>query len=227
MKILLSGYEGSKFLLPASSYLINKYLGADFDVRFLNYGKYTGKLFCGRYEQLAPEQVNGAKDWAKDISAYLAKLEDEFIIFGLDDYLISAPLNIINYCLMLDLIEESKRIVCARLCISNFYKVNEYSQYDDDVIILTELAQYSATTQYCIWRRDFLIELLSKVNTPWEFEIEGSKYLNQSGKKVIGLGVNPPMVYPDCSALSSKWQGVRLCDNPKEDVEELVGAGLL
>lgn len=192
IKVILAGYEGSKKILSASSYLINKYLKG-FDVYFLNYGDYNGQLFCGTYISLDTEQKDGTNSWSKYIADYLRRLEDEYIIFALDDYLLSNPVDLSDI--------DYRGYDCVKLCSGS--DIND--------------KEYSCTTQYTIWKREFLIDVLEQVKTPWEFEIEGSKYINKLNKNIILI---PAMTYPDCSALSSKWEGVRLIGN-ENDIEEI------
>lgn len=254
MKICLSGYEGSKKILGASSYLVAKYLGTsldEIDVRWLNYGAYDGlpigtlrsrSLYIGEYVSLADAQ-DGVESWARDVRRYLKPLEDEFVIFALDDYLLCEPIEQERYGLLLETMESDANIVCGRLCTSEFYQSHEFRRSHipghqesgpsfllgmrwGDIVELTDKAEYSATTQYCIWRRDFLIGLLGQVSTPWEFETTGSQILNASGKKVIGSRP-PALVYPDSSALSARWEGVNVQGVTAEDLATLLELGLL
>jgi hypothetical protein len=225
MKIILAGHEGSKQILSASSYLLNKYIEG-FEIQFLNYGQFNEKLFCGEYISLDEEQFGGSKAWALYTREYLKTLDDEFIIFGLDDYLLSKELNNNIYASLLRLIIGNDYIVCARLCNSDFYKPNEYLTISNDLFILKD-AQYSVTTQYCIWRRETLIDILDQVDTPWAFEIDGSQILNRTDKKVIG-SFKTALEYPDASALSTKWENkIRVAGNNEADINHLIGAGLL
>ena len=225
MKIFLSGHEGSKKIIPASSFLVSKYLPG-FSVKYLNYGQYNGPLHGADYVNLKDKQ-DDVSFWAADIAYYLNGIDDDLIIFALDDYLLSAPLDVPIYERLLDEVLSVPEIVCARLCQSDFYRAYEWQSYRDGLIILADEAEYSATTQYCIWDRRFLIDLLRQVKTPWEFEITGSRILKQSGKKVIG-STTPALRYPDASSLSSKWRGrVRVVDNRKEDIDYLVKEGHL
>lgn len=223
MKLILSGYSGSKQILGASSWLVAKYLGDAFEVFWLNYGVYDGPLFVGEYVSLADQQKS-PKDWAHDIRQYLMTLDDRLIIFALDDYLLSGPLNKSGYR---DLVSTMGHgIICARLCQSDFYKPHEHERCGY-LIQLTATAEYSATTQYCIWDRPALIDLLGRVTTPWAFEVEGSKILNKSGKKVIGR-LKATLPYNEHSCLSSRWPGkINIKGSLNEDIDELVEKGLL
>ena len=81
MKTILVGYEGSKKVLAASSYLMNKYMPGEFEFFFLNYGDYTGQLVTGSYIALDVEQKGGPDAWSKYLVDYLSRVSDDFIIF--------------------------------------------------------------------------------------------------------------------------------------------------
>lgn len=222
MKILLAGYKDSKQIIGASSFLVAKYLGDGFDVRWLNYGPYDGPLFVGEYVSLAISQ-DGVESWARDIRRYLESLDDRLIIFALDDYLLSGPMNMHGYRELCS--KMGNGIACVRLCMSDFYKPHECEQ-TGFIIRLTSQAEYSVTTQYCIWDRAVLIDILDQVNTPWEFEIYGSQALNSSGHSVIGR-LKATLPYGEHSALSSRWSGVNVGGLSSGDIQELIERGLL
>lgn len=171
MKVILIGYPGSQRIVPASKYLTSKYLNADLDIVYLNY---RGK-------------ING---WSAFVSGYLTALKDVYVIFALDDYLVSG-FNKTNY--YKSFMEIMGDTVCVKLCQST----------------PEEHAEYPVTTQYCLWNREYLIWLLEHVCTPWEFEIHGSKIFNK-----VCLH-RPCIEYFTNSSISSRWEGVRL-DGLKE-----------
>lgn len=197
MKIILSGYEGSKKIIPASSYLFNKYTGW-FDIVYVNYGKYSGKIFIGKYVSLGDTQAS--KDsWSEDIVKYLKKIRDKYVVFGLDDFLI------------------------------NSYSFGHLIPMNDCVNLHTEFdihnKMYSCTAQLTLWRKELLIKILSLVKTPWEFELEGSKYINQNNIQVDHV---PVFDYCGESALSSRHPNkVSVKGLNKEDIEELISLKLL
>jgi hypothetical protein len=93
--------------------------------------------------------------------------------------------------------------------------------------MLNSNENYSVTTQYCIWNKSFLIEILKQVNTPWEFELKGSAYLNSSGKRVMGT-IDTILSYPECSAISERHSGkISIFANNEYDIEELINLNLL
>jgi len=174
MKIILIGYPGSQKLVPASKYLVDKYL-TGFDVVWLNY---TGEI----------------EGWSKFVADYLQKLEDEKIIFALDDYLIAGTLQLLDV--------NFGQEVCAKLC----YCTPEENE------------EYPVTTQYTLWNRKYLISLLEQTTNPWDFEIRGSRIFKATGMK---MAHRPCLKYNVHSALSKGWEGVKLDGLNDEDIKEV------
>ena len=184
MKIILAGYPGSQRIVPASKYLTRKYLKG-FDITYLNY-------------------KGGISGWSAYISGYLEALTDSYIIFALDDYLVSEPIDAEKF----DDVTIGGKVVCVKLCEST----------------PEEHIEYPVTTQYCVWNRKYLISLLERVKTPWEFEIEGSKLIRTDGYVSIHF---PCIPYFANSSISSRWEGVRLDGLNEEDKKYILDNGLI
>lgn len=185
MKIILAGYPGSQRIVPASKYLVSRYLPG-FDVTYLNY---SGPL----------------DGWSKYVAGFLVYLTDDKVIFALDDYLIAAPIDMEMYqCAEREIWSD---VVSAKLCKST------YEEHRD----------YSVTTQYTIWNREYLIALLRhpNVNSPWEFELNGSKIMNR--KTILRTCID----YFTNSSLSARWEGVNLEGLKEEDVTYIKSNGLI
>lgn len=227
MKVILVGYDGSKKIISTSSYLLNKYMLGEFDFYFLNYGEYKGKVIRGTYISLDDEQRGGSESWSEYLIEYLSKLTDEFIIFGLDDYLLSNTIDYRSYLDLVDQMVEDNSICSAKLGITPSYRVSDHSILKDHIYVLNKQANYSATTQLCIWRRNCLIEILSKIKNPWQFELMGSDYIQMSNFKVIG-SLNIPLKYPEPSSISARHPGkISVLGNRIVDIEECIRLGYL
>lgn len=222
MKTILIGYEGSKKILAASSYLLNKYMPGEFEFFFLNFGDYAGDLVAGEYVSLDVQQMGGSESWSRYLIDYLSKLDDELIIFGLDDYLLSNFIDFDAYEDLLDYIEDDYSIGAAKLGISPSYRIADYEMLNDHVYALKKEANYSATTQLCVWRRKFLIDVLSRVQNPWQFELMGSDYIKSTGAKIIG-SLKMPLRYPEPSSISSRHPDkISVFGNRVSDIEECI-----
>lgn len=192
MIVVLIGYPGSQKIVKASRWLTGKYL-KPMCVIYLNY-------------------VNEIGGWARYVSAFLSFLQDEHIIFALDDYLIADDYDKVGlFDAMVEINKED--VACVKLCKST----------------PQEHFEYPITTQYCIWKREYLISLLRRpgIETPWEFEITGSKIFKMESrmsyaKKVVHI---PCLKYFTNSSISARWEGVRLDGLKEEDIKELKQLG--
>ena len=144
--------------------------------------------------------------WSKYIIGYLGYLTDLKVVMALDDYLVSGPINMEVYREA----EESLggALISAKLC--------ECSEQEQE--------EYPATTQYTIWNREFLIELLSHVDNPWQFELKGSRIMKEIGAQTILMSCIP---YFTNSSLSGRWEGVNLSGLKEEDINYMKENGLI
>lgn len=169
--------------------------------KILNASKYLSKKYLPNFLHTIYLNYKGEiRGWSKYLSTFLSYITDNMIVLALDDYLLADHINISGFNNAVDFVFNgfmtNSQIVCAKLCQST----------------PEEHAEYPVTTQYCIWNREYLIELLGQINTPWEFEIIGSRLFN---KKVIHV---PCLKYFTNSSISSRWEGIRLDGLKQEDI---------
>jgi hypothetical protein len=207
MKVIISGYEKSKFILPASSYLANKYLPG-FDRYYLNYGEYTGQLW-GNYIGLSGQ--SNINNWSTPIRYFFESLSDEIVIFGVDDYLINKMIDVRLYNKLLKEVKNGRPY--ARLC--KIYFFNNIIPIDKEMFIIPKEGPYSVTAQYTIWNRKCLIKHLQSPLSAWDFETNN----HQEG----GIGTyQPTLSYCDWSALSRHYKGsVNIMGVSQQDINEL------
>jgi len=158
--------------------------------------KYLTNKYLPDYMQTSYINYKGdINKWAAYLSGWLDCLTTEYIVFALDDYLLAAAPD--EKKLNQAMSEIGGDVVCIKLCHSTEQEHEEYP----------------VTTQYTLWSREYLIELLSKVNTPWEFEIKGSRLFD---KKVLH---RPCLDYFTNSSISARWEGVRLDGLNEKDIK--------
>lgn len=150
-------------------------------------------------------EING---WADYVKAFMKFLTEPLVILALDDYLIADHIDMVRF-------EEAKALVDGNIMNA---KLCRSTQEEHD--------EYPVTTQYTIWDRHFLIWLLSQpeVNTPWEFEINGSRIFKQC-HEIAEL--QTCMNYGVHSCLSSRWEGVRFDGLKDEDLTHIKEHGLI
>lgn len=171
--------------------------------RIVPASKYLTEKYLPEFDTIYLNYQGPIEGWASYVLNFLRYLTDETVIFALDDYLIASPIHSGQFeKAKLDLCGD---VVCVKLCMSTDQEHEEYP----------------VTTQYCLWNREFLIRLLLCVQTPWQFEIGGSKIFNggspltQGKKSIVRTCIN----YFTNSSLSGRWEGVRLDGLIEEDIK--------
>ena len=131
--------------------------------------KYLLKKYMPKFDVLWINYRGHTEGWSAFLAQYLSNLPDKKIIFGLDDYLVNG-FDEERFR------EALKREPCVKLCYST-------KQEHED---------YPVTTQYTIWNRKELIDLLKKTTDPWNFEMTGSKlFEGESNQHPIVTGKHP------------------------------------
>lgn len=103
-KVILVGHRDSQKIVPASKFLVDKYIPM-FDVTYLNY-------------------QGGINQWSNYLAGYLRYLTDERVILALDDYFLSDYIDIEAYQKAED--ETDQDVMCIKLCASTPEEHEEY-----------------------------------------------------------------------------------------------------
>jgi hypothetical protein len=155
----------------------------------------TSKYLPKDFDIVYLNYTGAISGWSSYLYYYLSHLPDKIMVLALDDYLLAAHIDIIKFEAALN--EIGGNVACVKLCQSTEQ----------------EHIEYPVTTQWTIWDKEYLLWLLSHVNTPWQFEIDGSKMFDK-----ICLH-RPCLDYFTNSSISGRWEGVRLDGLKTEDVE--------
>jgi hypothetical protein len=241
MKIILMGHQESKKIILATSYLLKKYLPKNyFDVYFLNYGNFDKKLEIGTYVSLDQKQIGGSGSWCKYLKNYLLKINDKFIILGLDDFFLSKKINLKATLDMFSFLKKDNNIIGAKLGTTPSQRYWDYTlKKGSHIYIMKNNASYPVSTQFTIWKRSYLIEILScykkyknfipirKIKTSWEFENQGSEYVQAKFYKIIG-SKKAPWKYSERSALSFVYKNkVNIFGLERKDKNTLINKKFL
>lgn len=227
MKIFLTGSKKSKKIIGASSYLVNKYIPDDFEVNYINYGNYNGEIFGANYNKIANFRSGGIKNWGKYLASYFKNINDDLLIFSLDDFFLSKPFDVNRFLSLKKTIERDLKIANVQLSITTQQRKKKYYVENNNYFLFPQENNYSATCQWTLWRRSSLIDILENITDPWDFEINGSVLLNNSGLKTL-ISDPPIMFYPTNSALSMRNKDmISVFGNKEDDIKELIKLNLL
>lgn len=219
MKLILSGYEGSKKIISASSYFYKKYFDENYELIFATYGSDTGVELCkGNILYLAKNQIQSSYSWSTYLSRYLKKIKDKYIIFGLDDYFLNNYVDLNKYNEVIQKFKETNLDLLRLDTSIDKTFGGEFNAINTGYIV---------TTQLSVWKVATLIQILSFLNTPWEFEDTGTKIFKYLGFKAVAHK-EFRIDYPVNSSMSARHPDkVSVAGNSKNDIEGLIRDSLL
>lgn len=179
LKIVMPICDQNLHILKISSYLFDLFWPEDTVVDVVGFKSPNFPISKKmNFISIAAEQVGNADSWSKYILEYLEQIEDEEIIFVLEDFLPTKAPNLELISQSLNLMKKMDNVARFDLTFDSYIS-NDYSILTTgnkiSLIKKTKFASYNVSTQPSIWKTDFLKKILSKTTNPWNFEIEGNK----------------------------------------------------
>ena len=225
MKWLIATSDNLSYILKPYAWLMDRYLPEITDIHVLGYSVFPELPEKYKCISLAPEQVS-LDTWTRNLYNYIKNIEDEFVVFTLEDLL---PIRSIDYKLFdvgLMLMNDNKLIGRYELGTGHcwHYGIIPINPYFYEY---GEKSLYRISTQTSIWRTEYLLQYLNNNWTPWQFEVEGSKIAQDDFHNVIATQHKYALEWVH-SALSSKYPDmINVAGIKHDDVEEMIALGLL
>jgi len=167
--VLISSHSKANDIWHITNYFLKKYW------------KEKLKVFLGANgedkSEFAPKDwryINNGEDisFSKSLMSYLESIDDEYFILMLDDFIILKQIDNGKIKKAFEFI-KSNNGVYLRLVPNpkGDLKIdNDFSKID-----VKSSVPYVTSLQMAIWKKDFLIKLLSYDFSPWEFEVKAGK----------------------------------------------------
>ena len=193
--VYITTCDSNMFILKYFQYFFNKYWGSHMKVKVLGFNKPNFDLAENiEFVSLGPEQVNGAKGWSNYLIDYFNSINDEFFIFGIDDFVVARPVDEEVYKVCKSLLDSkigridlqcsmqygrAKRHVKPYTTKENisFLQLNQ-SGYGENI--------YQNSGAFSIWNKKYFLKNIRRDWSPWDWEIKGSELANFDGYKIIG-----------------------------------------
>jgi len=190
-KIIMPICDETLYTLKMSSYLFDKYWPSQTKIDVIGFKKPDFEISSKmNFVSIDIQQKGGAKSWSKYILQYLQQVQEEQIIFTLEDFFPTKEpnLNLLNS--VNQLLKKDKKIGRFDLTYDSY----TYGQYNVlkniknlTLICKERYTDYRVSTQPSLWNKDFLIEILKNTTSPWDFEINGTKYSNVLNYQVLAF----------------------------------------
>lgn len=177
MKVICTTSDKYLHILPIFCYLFNKFWGADQEVEIVGYRPPNHSLPSNFTFHSLGRQVGSNKNFSNDLIPYFDKQDRKFI-WLMEDTFLKAPVNktTLDICRRVSIGAEIGRVSLT----NNSYKeyTEEYDSVDLNsfesvsVYALPDKSEYRLSTMPAIWKKDFLLQYLTKNLNPWEFECQ-------------------------------------------------------
>lgn len=234
------------WILKIYSYLFKKFWGVEQPVVVLGFGKPDFELPKNfTFVSLAEKQEGGASKWSRYLYNYFSSIEDEYVIFTLEDFFpIQKPnIEVLNFLYSFtkkhdigrcDITWDSYVNIFDKNNIATRSKSYKAVAKNDDFLILDipKNAPYRISTQPSIWQRQYLLNFLNNDWSPWDFEIRGTHESSKSDKKIIAIAdstfVNYPTKWIHKGAVSRYHEGkINVLGLDIETIKELIDLDLV
>lgn len=222
MRILVATSDPYVHLLPGFAYLWNKYCGLPVTVIYRNV---PPPQLPSNFETTGSPAAE--RDWSTMMINALERISDRIVLLGLDDFWVSDVVN-------------RKALDDARWYMIHHPDVQRIDLTEDragfphmerdgylQAVIDPAQLEYVCSTQWSLWRRDFLLTYLRPGEMSPQFEVEGSKRAAPFNPVILGTGDRPIPGSGDGIIHNGRLDNPRVDYLKPEDVSELKRRGYL
>lgn len=228
MNFYLATSDKTSHILTAFAWLADKYIPEIENIFILGYSVFPSLPERYKCISLAPIQNSGA-EWAPNLLKFFSSVEEEFIIFGLDDFLITRSINYEIFNNGFEYMKSHPEVVRYELGEGHSWHPSKttlvqwpsYRIYKYD-----QTSLYRISTQFSIWRTSYFVESLTGRTDPWNFELEGSRIAMNNNREIIATDI-PYTLHWVSSALSGKYPNmINVLGIKIEDIELLISLNI-
>lgn len=134
---------------------------------------------------------NKVEPWSKRLYDVLQSINEDFIIFSLEDFFLLGNVDNERILQCIDWMRDDETIAECRL--STFETVMNGRFYkSSDFRICPAEHPYRVDTQFAIWRKSFLISVINQTETPWQFEGKASDRSRTMPEKLLWFSPASP-----------------------------------
>lgn len=177
-KIYIPCCDDSLPIVKINSYLFNKFW-PQAKVVYMGFKEPEFDFYSENHEfvSLAPKQEGGSNNWTRYMHEYIKTINDDVLMFSIDDYLLCAPPDEAMLNIALKLISKNDNIGRFDLTFDSQVEGNTLpvaNIQDYQVHVKHPSAPYRISTQPALWKREYLLKFLDNNWSPWQFELNGT-----------------------------------------------------
>ena len=177
-KIYIPCCDDSLPIVKINSYLFNKFW-PQAKVVYMGFKEPEFDFYSENHEfvSLAPKQEGGSNNWTRYMHEYIKTINDDVLMFSIDDYLLCTLPDEAMLNIALKLISKNDNIGRFDLTFDSQVEGNTLpvaNIQDYQVHVKHPSAPYRISTQPALWKREYLLKFLDNNWSPWQFELNGT-----------------------------------------------------
>lgn len=227
MQILITTSDDYVHLMPGFIHQWNKYCGLDVAIVYRNVKPIR------ILEDRAPTYAiihSEARffEWSTSLLNALWWIKSDIILLGLEDYWLSGDVNH-TMLLMAEAYMQTNPDV-MRIDLTEDRGAYPHTMRDGyyQAVINPEAVEYVLSTQFSLWRKDFLMHALEALNPPGlppQFEVEASRVVAREQPVILGTQMRVLPCHGDGVVWNGRTHDLHLEYLKPEDVDELKRLG--
>lgn len=168
----------------------------------------TKKFHCKEFDVETFSLYNrGEKPmWGQRLKETLQRIKTKYVLFILDDYFPVEPVDQKRIEKCIDWMDENKEVA-----VFDFYRVKgsiDDNRFDSFEIVPKGLP-YRLNCSVALWRKESLFQFTRKHESPWQFEIYGSRRSDRYKELIYSATEGKPYIYKfemmRYGIIRSKW----------------------
>ena len=224
--------DESQFILPVTDYLMEKYSSKQINLCYLGYTNPQYTLSKNStFVELNKGNPRDINQWFSDLYQYFKSIDDEYVVFTVDDNPLRHPLNFVEFQYAMEYLNCNKDVGL----LFTFATENGNVIYNDDRYTICDIPPdyaHKTNSQMNIWKRTTLLKVLSSnYNNLVDFELQGWRFLDSDDKIVFFNMKNGKDLFPACQqTLCSEGRNknyIWALPIQKEDLEHCILKGFI
>ena len=183
LNIYIITCDEAQHILPTTIYFLNKYFYCKLKIIILGYTK-PEYIFPNNvdYVELKNGEKRNKNTWLKDIYNYFNNIDDEYVIFSVDDVPVIDYVNLDYLNTVIEFMKKNNTIIINGGIFSTIDVIQEYMDFD--ICRVDNNFGHKTNLQMNIWNKKALMDVLYKIqkNDLVSFEHHGFDYISSIPK---------------------------------------------
>lgn len=207
MKIIVTTSNNYLHLIPAFTYLFNKYWSAEQEVEIVGYKEPKELPVNFSFHSLGEQGT--VNEWSTDLRKYFAE-QDDFFVWMMEDTLIKS-FNEGDFMFAVGMTMEG----VGRIDLTKDIQHRGHKVLPGGIIRANDDTNYRLSTQPSIWNKNYLLKYMTDGLTPWQFE----KQFPDNEYQILGMK-EFPLLHNEGVCKDNIWK-LDLNGLANEDIEHI------